>query len=172
MAVLNLLDPDRMAMIAKGVSAIVASCSADMRPSIMRAIGTHVSSDGQQLTVYLRRSQSACVLNDIADNGQLAVVFSEPATHRTLQLKGHALNVRPATLNDAPLLAAYRASMEIEVGRVGFGPVYVAAMLAGPIEDVVAVAFQPTQAFDQTPGPKAGEALPPIGGTTTGAARA
>ncbi len=43
-----------------------------------------------------------------------------------------------------------------EVGQVGYGPQYVAAMLAAPLQDVVAVSFTPTSAFDQTPGPRAG----------------
>jgi hypothetical protein len=46
-----------------------------------------------------------------------------------------------------------------EVGKVGYGPRYVAAMLAAPLQDVVAVTFKPAAAFDQTPGPRAGSAL-------------
>ena len=46
-----------------------------------------------------------------------------------------------------------------EVGQVGYGPQYVAAMLAAPLQDVVAVSFTPTSAFDQTPGPRAGAQL-------------
>ena len=82
-----LLDPARIAMVAKGVSAIVASRGADLRPSIMRAVGSHISGDGQEVTVYLRRSQSEQLLQDIAHTGEIAVVFSVPSTHQTLQLK-------------------------------------------------------------------------------------
>jgi len=155
-----LLDPDRIAMVAKGVSAIVASCSAAGLPSLMRAVGSHISPDGQCVTVFLRRSQSAQLLQDIADTGQIAVVFSEPATHRTLQLKARQARQRPATGEDLPLLQAYLRSMQHEVGQVGFGPQYVAAMLAAPLDDVVAVSFTPGAAFDQTPGPRAGATLP------------
>jgi len=155
-----LLDPQRLATVAKGVSAIVASCSADGRPSLMRAVGSHISTDGCEVTVYLRRSQSTQLLQDIADTGQIAVVFSEPATHRTLQLKARQARQRPATGQDLPLLQAYLRSMEHEVGRVGLGPRYVGAMLAAPLDDVVAVSFTPGAAFDQTPGPRAGAPLP------------
>ena len=153
------LDPDRIAMVAKGVSAIVASCSMALQPSVMRALGPRISADGQQVTVYLRRSQSRQLLQDIAETGRIAVVFSEPATHRTLQLKAHGAQQRPATDDDLPVLQAYLKSMEHEVGLVGYGPRYVGAMLAAPLHDVVAVGFTPHAAFDQTPGPRAGAAL-------------
>ena len=93
--------------------------------------------------------------------GEIAVVFSVPSTHQTLQLKARQATQRPATEEDLPVLQAYLRSMEEEVGRVGYGPPYVAAMLAAPLHDVVAVSFRPETAFDQTPGPRAGAALPP-----------
>jgi hypothetical protein len=156
-----LLGPAHIAMVAQGVSAIVASRDAALRPSIMRAVGSRISADGCEVTVYLRRSQSEQLLGDIAQTGEIAVVFSVPSTHQTLQLKARQATQRPATDEDLPVLQAYRRSMEGEVGRVGYGPRYVAAMLSAPLHDVVAVSFAPTSAFDQTPGPRAGAALPP-----------
>ena len=157
----TLLDADRIAMVAKGVSAIVASCSVALQPSIMRAVGSHISADGRCVTVYLRRSQSRQLLQDIADTGRIAVVFSEPSTHHTLQLKAGQAQQRPATTDDLPVLQAYLRSMEHEVGLVGWGPHYVGAMLAAPLDDVVAVSFIPDAAFDQTPGPRAGSVIAP-----------
>lgn len=161
-----LLDPGRIAMVAKGVSAIVASRGADLRPSIMRAVGSRISADGREVTVYLRRSQSEQLLRDIAQTGEIAVVFSVPSSHQTLQLKARQATQRPAGADDLPVLQAYLRSMEDEVGRVGYSPRYVAALLAAPLADVVAVRFTPTSAFDQTPGPRAGAALPPLASPT------
>ena len=45
------------------------------------------SAMGREVTVYLRRSQSEQLLQDIAHTGEIAVVFSVPSTHQTLQLK-------------------------------------------------------------------------------------
>ena len=154
-----LLGPSHIAMVAKGVSAIVASRDAALRPSIMRAVGSRISGDGREVTVYLRRSQSEQLLQDIAHTGEIAVVFSVPSTHKTLQLKARRATQRPATDGDLPVLQSYLQSMVQEVGQVGYGPQYVAAMLAAPLQDVVAVSFAPTSAFDQTPGPRAGAEL-------------
>jgi hypothetical protein len=50
-------------------------------------------------------------------------------------------------------------AMEREIQLVGFAPPLTRAMLAHRLEDVVAVRFTPEQAFDQTPGPRAGTPL-------------
>ena len=154
-----LLSADVLAMMVRGVSVNVASRDAALRPSLMRAVGSDVAPDGSRITVYLARSQSGQLLQDIASTGHLAVVFSEPATHRSVQLKAGAATLRPATESDRPVLARYLASMEHEVARVGFPPPLTRAMLACRLDDVVAVTFAPEEAYDQTPGPRAGKSL-------------
>ena len=156
-----LLNPQHIAMVDRGVSVIVASRDAALRPSIMRGVGSAIDPGGTQVTVYLRRSQSRQLLQDIAAGSGLAVVFSEPPTHRTLQLKARTATQRPAGPADLPLLQRYLASMQSELAQVGYGPAFVAAMLSAPLEDVVAVQFSPEAAFDQTPGPRAGTPLQP-----------
>ena len=151
-----LLSPEHIAMVDRGVSVIVASRNAALRPSIMRGVGSAISADGTQVTVFLRRSQSRQLMQDIEAGGGLAVVFSEPPTHRTLQLKARQATLRPASPTDQPQLARYLASMQCELAQVGYGPEFAAAMLSAPLEDVVAVQFTPESAFDQTPGPRAG----------------
>ncbi|MCB1974926.1 MAG: hypothetical protein KDE65_10850 [Burkholderiaceae bacterium] len=151
-----LLSPEHIAMVDRGVSVIVASRDAALRPSIMRGVGSAISADGTQVTVFLRRSQSRQLMQDIEAGGGLAVVFSEPPTHRTLQLKARQASLRPASPTDQPQLARYLASMQCELAQVGYGPEFAAAMLSAPLEDVVAVQFTPESAFDQTPGPRAG----------------
>ncbi|RZL91529.1 MAG: hypothetical protein EOP82_12700 [Variovorax sp.] len=156
----RLLTPEHVAMIDKGVSAIVASRNVSHRPSLMRAVGTAISADGTQVTVYLARSQSRRLLLDVAATGQIAVVFSQPLSHRTVQVKAGEAQLRAADASDLPLLQRYMASMEYEIACVGYDARFVRAMLACPLEDVVAIRFTPTAAFDQTPGPRAGSALP------------
>lgn len=153
------LPADLVAMMARGVSVIVASRGAGLRPSLMRAVGSRVEAGGHDITLYLSRPQSRQVIQDLAATGQLAVVFSEPSTHRTVQLKASRVEMRNADAQDEPVLAAYLASMEREIQQVGFAPPLTRAMLSHRLEDVVAVRFTPEQAFDQTPGPRAGAPL-------------
>lgn len=155
----GLLSPEDIEMIDRGVSVIVSSRDAALRPSLMRAVGSRISADGAEITVYLARSQSGQLLQDLAASGRIAVVFSSPSSHRSVQVKGTGINGRAATAGDLPLLQRYLQAMEFEICSIGYRLELVHAMLAFELDDLVAISFTPTHAFDQTPGPKAGSPL-------------
>lgn len=155
----TLLSAEYIALVDRGVSTIVASRDAQLRPSVMRAVGARISTNGQRITVFLRRSQSRQLLADIATTGHIAVVFSDPPSHRTVQVKATAAVQRAVQPADEPALQSYLSAMQHAVAQVGYGPRYTAAMLNAPRDDLVAVEFLPEAAFDQTPGPHAGEPL-------------
>ncbi|MBK6614267.1 hypothetical protein [Ottowia sp.] len=158
-----LLRPEHAAWIARGVSTIVASRDALHHPSLMRAVGADIAGDGGRITVYLNQLTARQVLADLEATGQIAVVFSEPSTNRSLQVKARRVELRPAEARDAAVLQRYLRGMEWQLGQIGFSPVHTRAMLAHRLDDVVAVGFTPEQAFDQTPGRQAGAPL--AGGT-------
>jgi hypothetical protein len=94
------------------------------------------------------------------------VVFSQPSSHRTLQVKTGRVAVRPMVEADRPVLDRYRIAMEAELITVGVEPPFTRAMLAYTLDDGVALEFAPEEAFDQTPGSRAGArigAQPPSG---------
>lgn len=145
--------------MAEGVSVLVASRDEQLRPSVMRAMGSRIEADAGAVTVFLSRRQAAALLRDIEHCGQVAALFSQPSTHLSVQLKASRAQVRPATEADRPVLQGYLAAMEREVAVVGYPGALVRAMLASQLDDLVAVSFVPEQAFEQTPGPRAGAAL-------------
>jgi len=157
---LALLHPSQREMIARGVSTIAASRNLEMRPSIMRAVGCVLEADGVSVTIFLWRRQSRQLLQDLAATGHIAVCFSEPISHRTVQLKALTIEeTRAATDADKPALARYLRAMIHEIGLIGYPPAYTEEMLSYRFDDLVAVRFVPTLAYDQTPGPKAGSDL-------------
>jgi hypothetical protein len=156
MSALAQLAPELVAMIARGVSVNVASCDERLRPSVMRAMGSAVDVATGTVTVYLARPQAGQLLRDIEASGRLAATFSQPSSYRTVQLKTTGVSTRAASESDRPALERYLAAMEQEIAHVGHPPRVTRALLASRIEDLVAVSFEPEQAFDQTPGPKAG----------------
>ncbi len=160
----GLLSAEHVALIASGVSTIVASRNAQQQPSLMRAVGASITPQGEQITVYLNRVSARQVLDDLHDTGHIAVVFSEPYSHRTVQVKASRVQLRSAEPEDATLLQRYLAAMEVQLQRIGFGAHCTRTMLAHRLEDVVAVTFTPEQAYDQTPGPQAGIHLADGGG--------
>jgi hypothetical protein len=152
-------DREHADLIAGGVSIIVAGCDAANETTVSRAVGCRMSEDGRRVTVFLSAVQSGALLADVRANGRVAVVFSEPTTHRAIQLKGTDAAIVPLTADDPHLLAAYRSRLAARVAPLGFSEVFVRTLLNVVPGDVVAIAFTPTAAFSQTPGPKAGSVL-------------
>lgn len=155
---------EQAALMHRRVSIIVASRDADHRPHLMRAMGCRLSEDRRGLTVFLSASSSQKVLADLLANGLIAVVFSEPSSSLTLQLKGVDAAIVPAEPGDPALVQAYIRGFAEEIGQLGFAAELAHTMFAHAPDELVAVHFTLQTAFDQTPGPRAGEALGTVKG--------
>lgn len=142
-----------------GVSVIVASRNARRVPSNVRGIACRVSADRRRVTVILRRSQSAQLLEDIQRSGCVAVCFTQPTTHRTIQLKAEDAVIEPAQAGDVALAERFIAGFHRELGPLGYSEDFVRALLGYAADDLLAVGFSPSAVFGQTPGPRAGERL-------------
>jgi hypothetical protein len=154
-----LLDADHAAFITSGVSIIAAAADADYVPSIERALGCKVSSDRRRVTVFLSLPSAHALLDDLRRSGRVAVVFTHPPTHRTIQLKGDDAATVALTAADRRTVAAYAETMVRVISPLGHADDVVRAMLACPPEELTAIAFTPAAAFVQTPGPRAGAPL-------------
>lgn len=156
------LGHEQVALLARRVSIIVGTRDAALQPHVMRAAGCRLSEDRRRLTVLMPATSGADVLADLRANGRIAVVFSEPTTHRTLQVKGDDAEVAAPTPDDEALAAIYRARLADEIALLGFGASMAATML-GADEPLAAIGFTIAEVFEQTPGPAAGERLVPAG---------
>ncbi|CAG0952971.1 hypothetical protein BURK1_00296 [Burkholderiales bacterium] len=143
--------------IQGGVAMVVASSSAQRLPSQARAVGCSVSSDRRRVTMLLRRSQCAALLEDIARSRALAVVFCQPSTHRTLQIKARDAVAQPPASVDAAALSRQADGFHRELAPLGYSAEWTRALLGYAPDDLVAVSFTPLEIFSQTPGPRAGE---------------
>lgn len=154
---LSQLPAALVALIEQGVSIHVASRDERLRASVMRALGSSIDRAANRITVFVARSQCAQLLRDVEASGRIAVMFSQPSTHLTLQVKSTRVAVRGAQEGDRALLERYAQAMEREIGSVGYPQRLTRAMLAHRLEDVVALTLEPEEAFDQTPGANAGK---------------
>lgn len=142
-----------------GVSINLASCDSDKLPTLVRGIGCRVTADGALVTIFVPHFKSEQVRRDLPDNGNVAVTFSQPSTHRTIQVKGDGAAVRPLAEEEQALIDAYRLAFVQELQPLGFPPPAIRALLACPPQQLLALSFKPRAAFDQTPGPDAGQPL-------------
>lgn len=154
-----LIDADHAAFMQGGVGISVAACDADRIPTLARATGCRVSPDRRRITIFISASQAAPVLRCVRENGAIAVVFSEPPTHRTVQVKGRDAAVSDLEDDDLQRIAAYLDAFSRQLAPLGHRDMLVRMLLTRPASDLVRLSFTPAEAFSQTPGPNAGEPL-------------
>lgn len=155
-----LLDEEAAAFLHRpGVSITAASRDARNVPRIGRCLGCRVSADRRTVTVFVAASQYGAFFDALAASRAIAVVFSLPSTHRTLQLKGVDAAVAPPAPADAGLVARHVESFVEELAALGYPREVVRAAHWCESAELRAVAFTPAAAFEQTPGPGAGAPL-------------
>jgi hypothetical protein len=156
--VVPLLTESNAALIEGGVSMIACSCHPDKAPAMARAVGCRVSPDRQTVTLFFPKPASTDLFDAVRSTGRIAAVFSQPSTHRTVQLKGRA-SITKSRRDAATITSQYSDSFVAEVCPLGYTEELIRAIVASNPEDLAALTFSVDQAFDQTPGPRAGEAL-------------
>jgi len=155
-----ILDAEHAAFILlPGISTTAASRGAGNLPELGRVHGCRVSSDRTRLTVFLPSDQYPGLIAALRETRAVAVVFSQPSTHRTIQLKGADAAVEPLAPGDAELAARATDSFAVGLGALGYDETMVRAAAWYDPAALVAVGFTPCAAFQQTPGPRAGAPL-------------
>ncbi|MCA9647298.1 MAG: pyridoxamine 5'-phosphate oxidase family protein [Polyangiaceae bacterium] len=152
------LPEDLVEFLESGVSMILATRDAELRPEVLRGLGALVAADRQSITLFLNAALSARTLDNIRANGRIAVAFSRIHDHRTVQLKGRVLEVRDVTPQQQPELERYRVAFAEQVAMTGLPRSVTRRMRISPS---VALSIEFDEGFDQTPGPAAGRPMEP-----------
>ena len=153
--------PDDLGPLLEGLVAIhVATRDAALAPDEVMAATALLDAEGKRLTVYLPVATSATSLANLRENGALAVVLSQPLTHRTVQLKGRVGELRAAREDERAAVERLAAAFDAEVAAIGLPP---AALRRRNRWPCAAATFAVREAYEQTPGPRAGEPLEPEG---------
>ena len=109
--------------------------------------------------MFVASLQCDILLQDIGATGAVAVVFSQPSTHRTIQLKGTDAIVEPLEAGDRDIMARQASAFAADIALLGYPFAIAHALLASEPSELVAISFTPSAAFIQTPGPRAGAPL-------------
>lgn len=156
-----LLSEDQAAFVSGPVSIVAASCLPGQRSTLARVQACQVDGERRGVVIVLHSEQAAELLGMIDSGAAIAVAYSDPQTHRSLQLKGYdARRVElPSGKADA-LAEAHTAEFTTAVEPMGFSPALTRTVIRGTAAPLVAIAFTPEAAYLQTPGPGAGARLP------------
>lgn len=147
------LSRDLIEFLESGVSVLVGTRDAKLRPEALRAYGVVVAPDRSRLTVYVPDALAARTLANIADNHSLAITFSRPIDHRTLQVKGAVRATRASGPEDRAIQERYLAAFVEQLYCVHIPRALTRRLQYFPS---TAVELEITDVFMQTPGPGAG----------------
>ena len=154
-----ILDEKNAEFITRGLSIVASSTTSDGSPAISRVAGCRVSADRRKVTLLVSRAQSLALIAAIASSRRIAVVFTEPLTHRTIQLKSRNATVAEPKKGDARILQKYSDAFVAQVCRLGYDESLIRALIWADPEELATLTFTPDEAFEQTPGPGAGNRL-------------
>lgn len=153
------LDAETAEFIAGVNSMSIASRNARLLPAVGKALGCIVGGDRRVLTVLIDGEQSAQIAADIAAGSPVAVVFSLPATHRTVQIKGLQATVLPASPTQHVRARLHIDAIVEHLVPLGYDETALRMFFSFDPDRLLAVRFAPTAVFAQTPGPRAGERI-------------
>lgn len=156
----SLISAEQAAWVQSGVtSIIVASCSDGCRPSVGLALGCRVAEGRRQVQVFLLEAQSHEVLCDLRAGRRVSVLFTQSSNTRALQLKARGAREVPLGPQDGALLDRHAAALADEWSMFGQPRAFALTLMSREGDTLVAFELTPEEAFDQTPGPRAGSPL-------------
>ena len=154
-----LLEETTVEFIVSGIYINASSSTGENVPVIGRAAGCRVSRDRRTVTLLFTAACAAELLDGIRKTGQIAVVFCQPGTHLTIQLKGTDAAVVAPIEGDAGIVESHCDAFVTTLRPLGYSEAVVRSLMWFDLADIHAVTFTPREAFIQTPGPRAGEPL-------------
>jgi hypothetical protein len=155
-----LLDEEHARFILlPGISMTASSRGAGRRPELGRVHGCRVAADRSRVTVLLPGDQYPGLIEALRASRAVAVVFSQPTTHRTIQLKGTDAEVESPDAADRELARRCMEGFVAELAALRYDENVLRAAVWFEPQALVAVSFTPCAAFQQTPGPRAGAPL-------------
>jgi hypothetical protein len=150
----TLFDEETRAFVEAGNALIIGTVGAAGDPCATRGWGLTVLPEPMQIRVLLDGSDLTTVAH-VAAGGPIAVTAASIRTLESVQLKGRALGVEPADDDDLARADRYCTAMFSDIHGTDFTPLELLEQLRPP--SFVACTVEVEEAFDQTPGPNAGE---------------
>ena len=149
-------DPATKAFLESGgLAAQVGSADPDGRPQIAAAWGPRANGDGT-ISVFLDTARAGRTLANLAMNRNIALIVADAISYRSVQFKGEWLATAVPTDDEREWVQRHREVFASNLALVGDSP---AAIRNLWMEETTRIDFAVRAAFDQTPGPQAGQPL-------------
>jgi hypothetical protein len=150
---MQVLSPEVIDLVESGVSILVGTRDAELRPASVRGVGARVSRDRTAVTVYVPEATAGRAARNLRENGEIAVAFSRPIDNLAVQVKGRCDRLVMAGEDERMFPERYAVAFVEMTYAVGMPRGLMKRMTVWP---AWAATFQVRDVFSQTPGPGAG----------------
>jgi hypothetical protein len=134
----------------------------DLVPFGHRISGWSIGADGRTLTAFTPEPFTAAVVESLQENGELALTVEAFPAHETYQFKGRYVRHRPAHGEDIAIVDRIRERFMKNL-RAVFPVLPEGIAGAFTSKPLLAVEFEVSEIYVQTPGPGAGARIvPPV----------
>lgn len=153
------LHPDLLDYLRIGLSVHLGGRTLRGLPLLNRALSIRLEPD-HRLSVLLSSPAADALLAAVREVPLVAVVLSQPTTHRTVLIKGRDAMVAPGRPEDWAHRIEHKLRLVDEIRPFGFDEAFASAWLDVDSPDQLhTVTFTPYGAWDQSPGPGAGRQM-------------
>ncbi len=149
------LSPNIITFLERTLAIEVGACSLDFIPSSARAYAVRI--EGERIKLFVERNLASELIQNLLSSNLIAVVLCLPEGEQAIQIKGTDIQLMPVTAEDLPRIQRYCDSFVDTVCPLGYMRPFLAAYIACDTSQVIAISFTPTDIFEQTPGPLAGQ---------------
>ncbi|WP_152415459.1 hypothetical protein [Caenispirillum salinarum] len=138
----------------------MASRTAGGHAVVGRAHAAIPMAEPGRLLIVLQAHANAEVLRAVTETGSIAVVFTQPTTHRSFQVKAADAVVTPPAVGWREAIERHARAFALELREIGFTETFIGAYNACDADRLAGITFTCASGFDQAPGPHAGEPVP------------
>ncbi|WP_138933253.1 hypothetical protein [Roseovarius arcticus] len=143
-----------------GISVVMASRNSSGRPVIGRGVACRIDAEGR-VRVIFREPANVAFQRAIAASAPIAVTFTRPYSHRSIQFKASRAEIVHLSPSDGPAAIRQARAFRVELVSVGYDETLASGYTRFEPHELAAAEFLPESAFVQTPGPSAGSELTP-----------
>ena len=152
-----MLDQSLTEFLEQGLAIHLGTRNAAMRPNGCRVTAVRVEEQGRHLVAYLPKAAAPEVFEDLRNNGQAALSFARPTDDRAVQVKGVFISERDADPSEEAFVLGQWQALLKELDVIGLAAL--TSTSTWHMWPCVAITFNVTAVFSQTPGPEAGAVL-------------
>ncbi|MEO3865881.1 hypothetical protein [Rheinheimera fenheensis] len=155
----KLIDEELSAFLSSHVSLHLSCVTSSLRTSIVRCVGARVDNVKQKISLLIPGSQAREIIEHIGRKTAVAVVFTDPETYRSIQIKSNNATIETSVASDVQLHQDYIKKFTERLRVYNIPPSYVHTLCYCQSADLQVITLSPQQLYDQSPGRLAGTLL-------------